>query len=328
MKKTLRLSIVFALFSLGLAAQENTEFKPNGKPVLRIFSNYHATFTEGESAQAFELTRVYLGYEHNFSEKWSGAALLDVGDPNDGGDFQMTAYVKNAYLKYKSGDLTINFGLIATTQFKVQEGAWGYRYIAKSFQDQYKYNSSADLGISVSHKIGDIGSVDLIVANGEGYKKIEADSTFRTGLGLTLTPVDGLTLRGYYDRSAKDETQSSIAGFLGYETDMFSLGAEYNKMLNFKFADSEDLDGISFFGTFNMTDHIKLFGRYDNLSSNVPDGETDPWQLSKDGQFFIAGFEYSPVKGIKLAPNYQGWNPADDTQALVSTFILNCEVKF
>ena len=326
MKKNFGLLFGFLLIAFTAFAQEN-DFEPHGKPVLRIFSNYHATLEGGETAQAFELQRVYLGYQHNFSKNLSGQAVLDVGDPGVGG-LQMTAYVKNAYLKYKTGNFSTNFGLISTTQFKVQESAWGYRYIEKSFQDAYKFNSSADLGISASYKIGDIISADVIVANGEGYKKIEADSTFRTGFGLTLTPINGLTVRGYYDFSTNEVTQSSLAAFIGYEIGFISIGAEYMKMSNYKFTSNQELNGLSFYSTAKLGDKLKVFGRFDNLSSNVLAGETEAWQLSKDGQLYIAGLEFSPVKGVKLAPNFQGWNPADGSESFISTFILNCEVKF
>ena len=110
------------------------DFVPNGKPVLRIFSNYHTTITDGGAASEFELKRVYLGYEHNFSKNLYAKANIDIGNPGIG-KLQMTAYIKHAYLRYQNDKLSINFGMISTTQFKVQESAWGYRYLEKSFQD-------------------------------------------------------------------------------------------------------------------------------------------------------------------------------------------------
>jgi hypothetical protein len=254
-------------------------------------------------------------------------AQLDVGDPGVG-SLQMTAYVKNAYLNYKANNLSVNFGLISTTQFKVQESAWGYRYLEKSFQDAYKFNSSADLGVSAAYKFGDFLSADVMVANGEGYKKIEADSTLRTGVGLTLTPLKNFTARLYYDISSKTNNQQSIATFLGYKAEKFSMGAEYLIQLNPGFNLDRELNGISVFTTIITSKKTKFFARYDNLSSNTLAGESANWNIGKDGQLFIAGFEYSPVKGIKLAPNFKGWRPADNSNGFISTIILNCEVKF
>jgi len=320
------MGLSFLLISVSAFSQGDA-FEPNGKPVLRIFSNFHSSFSENESASAFELKRVYLGYEHNFSPRLYAKANLDIGNPG-AGKHEMAAYVKNAYLRYKDKNLSISFGMISTTQFKVQEHAWGYRYIEKSFQDEYKYNSSADLGLSAAYHIGEMVSADVIIANGEGYKKIQGDSSLRTGFGLTITPLKNFTGRVYYDFSTKVNTLSSIATFIGYAGNRFSLGAEYTKQLNPGFVSDRELEGISFFGTLYPSPNWKVFARYDNLSSNTPAGETADWNLSKDGQLLMAGFEFSPVRGIKLAPNFRAWNPAGINESIISSIYLNCEVIF
>ncbi|MGQ7869786.1 hypothetical protein [Sunxiuqinia sp. sy24] len=318
--------VMLGMIALG-QAQTADEFKPTGKPVMRIFSNYHSTFSDGESASAFELTRVYLGYQHQFSNELSGTVIFDVADPGVGG-LKMAAYVKNAYLKYHTGNFTANFGMIATTQFKVQESAWGYRYLYKSLQDEHKYNASADLGVSLAYKFSDFVSADVIMSNGEGYKKVQADSTFRTGFGVTIHPVKKLTGRVYYDFISKENTQSSLATFVGYKADDFSLGAEYNQQYNAGFKEDHDLSGTSFYGTWNASSKIKVFARYDKLFSNALAGSSSDWNRSKDGQLFLAGLEFTPVKGVKLAPNFQGWSPADDSKDFSASLFLNCEIKF
>lgn len=318
--------VVFCMTLVGLA-QTTDEFKPGGRPTMRIFSNYHSTFSDGETASAFELTRVYLGYQHQFSKELFGAAVLDVGNPGVG-SLQMTAYVKNAFMRYRKNGLDVNFGLIATNQFKIQEDNWGYRYHEKSLQDEFGFNSSADLGVSVAYQFSEVISADAIVANGEGYKKLQNDSVFRTGFGVTLNPVKKLTGRVYYDFSSKEHTQSSLATFIGYEADQFRLGAEYNKQFNWRFQEDQDWSGVSFYATYHLAKKVKLFARYDKLYSNTLVGETEAWNLSNDGQVFIAGLEFAPVKGVKLAPRYKGWSPDDAGQPISSSLYLNCEIRF
>jgi hypothetical protein len=310
-----------------LAHGQDDDFIANGKPLLRIYSNYNSTFSNGETTPQFELERVYLGYEHNFSKHLYAKANIDVGNPGFG-NHQMSAFIKYAYLRYRANNLSLEFGLISTTQFKLQESAWGYRYIRKSFQDEYKYNSSADLGISASYKIGKILSADVMIANGEGYKRIQADSALRTGFGVTVTPGMGFTGRVYYDFSTKETTQMSVAAYLGYEHERFSLGAEYMKLINSYFIADHDLDGLSFYTTVHLAPKFNLFARYDNLSSNPPQGDDMGWNFSRDGQFFMAGFEFVALKGVRLSPNYQGWKPASTGSSFVSTIILNLEVNF
>ena len=87
---------------------------------------------------------------------------------------------------------TLNAGLITTTQFKVQEDFWGKRYVMKSFQDEYKFGSSADLGGFGSLQFNKVVSADVILANGEGYKKVQVKDGLQYGAGVTLTPVKSL----------------------------------------------------------------------------------------------------------------------------------------
>ncbi len=324
-----RLCIVL-IAMLGFSAfsfSQGEAFKPSGKGSLKIFSNYHSTVSDGTVSSAFELTRAYLGYSAKLSENFSTGVTLDVGNPGVG-KLKMTAYVKNAYVKYKTNNLNVNFGMITTTQFKVQEDFWGYRYLEKSFQDEYKFNSSADLGASIAYTFNDIFSLDGIIANGEGYKDLQSDSVFRYGLGATFHPLRGLTGRIYYDISPTDHSLSSITTFIGYVLKKFSLGAEYNIQNNVDFIADRKWTGLSVYATVNPCDKFKVFARYDQLSSNTIEGDTNAWNYSDDGQNFIAGVEYAPVKGIKITPNFKGWRPADNSQAFRSTFFLNCEFKF
>ncbi len=319
--KRVFVTLVIAIAVIGLGtAQEKEDFKPSGKASVKIFSNYHTTFTDGNSHSAFEVTRGYFGYGYKFSKSWSGSILFDVGNPGVGG-LEMTAYLKDASLKYSHNNLSVAFGLVGTKQFKTQENFWGYRYIYKSFQDQHKYGSSADLGITVAYDLSDFISADFSLLNGEGYKKMENDSIMKIGLGVTLTPVEGLTIRGYTDFMGDSDVQNTVAAFVGYAAKKFSVGAEYNFQKNHKMTEGEDLSGLSIYSTVKVN-KVKLFGRYDNASSK------DDWNASKDGQLFTVGAEFTPVKGVKIAPNFQGWDPQVDSEDFISSVFLNCEIKF
>jgi hypothetical protein len=323
----------FILFSMCIilnsyAQNEKESFKPSGKIFMRVFSNFNTTITDGTSKSAFALERAYLGYEFNLSDNFSGKINFDIGNPNDKGDFEMTAFIKNAYLKYTLNKFSVSFGMIPTTQFELQERIWGYRYVEKSFQDAYKIGSSADLGISAAYSFTNWLSADVIAVNGEGFKKIQADNKFKTGLGITLTPVKGLTARGYFDVMGKDSTQSTLIGFLGYEFAKGSIGAEYNLQNNFGYGKGKDLSGASVYASLSPLKNIKLYGRYDYLTSSLLPGKTDNWNLAKDGNLIIAGIEFQPVKGVKLSPNYRLWSPSDEQKPSVHSFFISCDIKF
>ena len=324
--KTISLLIAISLYSIGSFAQKKEQFKPSGKPIMTVFTNYHSTFSDGAPEHAFQITRAYFGYQYAFSKNLSAKIVLDFGDPGIG-NFQLSAYLKNAYLNYKYKNLSINFGMIGTKAFKVQEKFWGYRYVYKSFQDAYKFNSSADLGFSVDYIFNKIISADVSVINGKGYKLVKTDSTFKVTAGLTLSPVEKLILRGYYDYYDRGEPLQTFAFFAGYSFYKFNVGAEYDYQKNHGFVDQEDFYGYSIFASFKANDKWKIFGRYDKLISEKIANSVNPWNFKRDGQAIIAGFEFNPINGIKISPNYQEWIPADGSLSVRHGAYLNCEIK-
>lgn len=318
--------LFFGIIAFG--QEEANDFKPNGKPLALIFTNFHISTSDGNTKPEFENTRAYLGYEYNFSKEFYGKVVFDVGDPKDGGGHQLSAFLKNAYLEYNPGNLKVYFGMISTTQFKVSEKLWGNRYMMKSFQDEYKFNSSADLGVNIDYEFADFISIDVSVINGEGYKKIQNDSILRPGIGITIKPLKGLLARVFADQMGEDVKQQSLATLLAYTNEKFVLAGEYNYQKNTTMIDGQDRFGTSFYATYKPKSNWKLFARYDALNSKKLPGEPDPWQINHDGQLMLAGVEYSPVKGVKVTPNFRIWNPERNDAKNTTYFYLNAELKF
>ena len=197
MKTKVILAGILACIGIGAQAQDAKTEGPKGKAIIQVFGNFHTGFGTENDDRGFELERSYLGYEYNLGKGLSVKGVMDIGKSSDVSDYQRIAYIKNAMISWKKGGLTLNGGLISTTQFNLQEKFWGYRYIMKSFQDEYKFGSSADLGISAAYKFADWISADAIIVNGEGYKKIQKNNGLNYGLGVTLTPVKGFLIRLY-----------------------------------------------------------------------------------------------------------------------------------
>ena len=327
MKKVTFLVGVLVCLAASTFAQEQETFQPSGKVFMTVFSNFNTTISDGTTASAFALERAYFGYEYNLSKNFYGKINFDIGNPGVG-KLEMTAYIKNAYIKYHTEKLSVEFGLIGTTSFKTIESLWGNRYIEKVFQDAYKFNASADLGASVKYQFADWVSADLIVVNGEGYKNIQADDQFKTGLGVTLTPTKPLIVRGYYDMMGTTNSQTTASGALGYKTKKITAVAEYNLQNNVGNTSGKAFSGYSVSANYIAVKNMKVFARYDMLTSNTLTGETANWNASKDGSLILAGVECNPVKGVKFAPNFRLWSPADDSKANVTSFFLNCEIKF
>lgn len=324
--KKIKLSILFVIFAcVNLLGQEVKEFKPSGKAFAKIFTNFHTGIGSENNNQGFELQRAYFGYKYEFAKGFTGKVTFDIANPANKSKLENTAYVKNALINYKEGGLSLDFGLISTKAFKEQEKFWGYRYFFKSFQDQNKYNSSADMGISASYKLLDGLSVDAIITNGEGYKKLQSDNRYRYGAGLTYKK-SGLILRVYTDLKNKNDdnlkNQTTLALFAGYTLKQFSLGAEYNMLSNEKFAKDKDISGISIYSTYKANKKMKIFARYDQTKSK------DDWNTSKDGSTIIAGLEFSPIKNLKIAPNYQLFNPKTSGSDNKSYAYLSLQIAF
>lgn len=324
---TLFVSILFLAPLINMYCQASDEFKPYGKPVVLVFGNVHSTFNDLGNTKAFELTRVYLGYEYFFSKSFSSRVNIDVGDPK-AGDFQMTAYIKNAFMQYKTEKFSGRIGMISTDQYNLVEKQWGYRYIFKTFQDEYAFGPSADLGAAIEYSPSKIISFDASVLNGEGYKKVQSDSAFKYTAGVTLRPFEGMILRAYTDYMKKDFAQNTFSFFAGYTYKGLKTGLEYNIQKNNKMLNDHDFSGISAWASLRVAEKYSVFARYDNLKSKTITGMTSGWNNAKDGQLYLAGMDYSPVAGIRIAPVYMGWKPSDASRKFTSTAGLYFEVKF
>lgn len=218
--------------------------------------------------------------------------------------------------------------MIELKQFNVAQSFWGHRYIYKSFQDASKMGYSADLGVIISYDIIDQLSTDFTISNGEGFKSLQTDSLLKYAIGITVKSFENFIIRLYYDIMGEKDLQSTISAFTGYNNDKLCVGVEYDMQMNNKIIKNKDLFGISTYISYKMSDIIEIFGRYDNLSSSKLDKTKDPWNINKDGQTFISGVELNFVKGVKIAPNYQGWIPSKDNKHIKSGFFINLEIKF
>jgi hypothetical protein len=337
------LGLLLMTLCLGSMAQETTEFKPSGKATGKVFFNYHYDMTDGEEQESgFEIKRAYFGYNYNIAKGLKASITLDVGKNDGGSDY--SAFLKKAQLEWKaSSSVKVALGMISTIQFSEQEKFWGYRYIMKSFNDKNGLGSSADVGIKANFKLNDAFSANAIIINGEGYKKVQdEDGKQKYGASLIYNSK-GLIAKVYADASSakviteggneEDVTISTLATFIGYKfSDKFRLAAEYNKLVNgekySKVAEDKDLEGLSFYSTYTFNKKWEVFGRYDNLSSNKLEGETEKWNLAKDGNAITTGVQYAPAKGVRMAFNYRHFAHKDSSKEDQSQIFMNFEFKF
>ena len=285
-KSIIILLIANLIYQSALTAQENAT-QTNGKPIIQVFGDFHTGFGENKEELGFDLSRAYLGYQYELQKGLSIKAVMDIGQSKNVGDYQRIAYIKNAQISWRHNNLTLNGGLISTTQFNEIEKFWGHRYVMKSFQDEYKFGHSADLGLSASYKFTSWLTTDVIVTNGEGYKKLQQGNGLQYGVGATLNPTKGLFFRLY--AGINDTNTINYSFFTGYKNENFSLAGEYNIMENSK-------QGVSLYGTVQLSKNSEFYARYDML-------EEREVLNNKNYSCIRGGFQYAFNDKIKISPN-------------------------
>lgn len=312
MLKYWMVALMIGLMVFPMKADDEDEDKPEkkGKAIITVFADAHSGFGDAKDDRGFDLDRAYLGYQYDLPYGLQLKAVVDFGRSDHVEDYQRIGYIKNALVTWKHGAWTLNGGLITTTQFKVQEDFWGKRYVMKSFQDEYSFGSSADLGVSVAYRFNDYVSADVIVVNGEGYKRVQVQDGLQYGAGVTVNPVEDLLIRVYgsYNESTERNLKgiTNLAAFVGYADDLLSVAAEYNYQRNAKYVTGRHQHGLSAYATVSVHDKINVFGRWDYLASK------SRWDVEGDGMAGIVGAEFKLGKYVKLAPNFRLWAPYND----------------
>jgi hypothetical protein len=323
--------MILLMFATTGIPQDIENFQPYGKAFSKIFTNFHSELIANNIQSAFEVSRAYFGYRFSMSEYFSGIVEVDIGSPGDESPYSKLkryAYFKNAGIRFKKGNIIWEFGLMDNRQFLLQEKYWGHRYIYKSFQDQHRFGVKADLGTCIEYKFNKWLTADITVMNGEGYYQLQLDNTFKTGIGISVYPTAYLLTRIYCDLTVKEETQNTIAAFLGYKKNKISIGMEYNFKSNAEFIRKYHSWGYSCYTSYQLNQKFELFGRFDRLSSKRIEHEEFGWNYNKDGSAIVAGIQYSPIKYLKIALNYQDWYPFPKNFENQTFIYLNMEFYF
>ena len=328
--KKLSFTILVIFFSLNIYTQDTNK----GDIFSTIFWNYNTDLSsESSKKNSFEVKRVYLGYKFKIDDKISAKVTFDIGKNSAGSDY--TAFLKTAQIDWSLKDnFKLSFGMIGNKQFKYQESIWGYRYMYKTFQDENKFGSSADLGVNGEIKVSKNLKMNLFMLNGEGYKNIQDDDGYmKIGGNLIYEISSGLSLKLYYDSEpGNDEFNVTNVGyFIGYDKNKTRVGLEYNKINNAKSFNSPSLDnnlsGFSGYISQNFSENSSVFFRYDSLESNIVSGSSEPWNSGKDGKLMILGYEHVVTKGFKLNLNYRNYNYTDNSINNKSMVFINAEIK-
>ena len=334
MKKQLLTLGIALLVTCGLYAQENQEFKPSGKLDGRIFANFNTQIgAEDMNPSAFVLERAYFGYTYKMAPDFSARILLDIDNdlsyasPKTDTTFtakssKRNAFFKNAAIFYTKDGLKVGLGIQGTFSMKYQEKVWGRRYVSKSYLDLNKFSPTADLGVSAEYT-SDMFAFDIAIFNGEGYQvaQPEDDNDYKISTGAALFLMDkDLILRGVNEYKDNGIVMNSTTFFAGYSADAFTLGFEYNTTSNFGNADGIDRSGFSAYGSYNLSEKIAIFGRYDDVETSTV--------TKADNSLIIGGVEYKILKNLKVAANAKHFEFKLDGLDSETFAFLNFEARF
>ena len=108
MKAKVVLAGILACISIAANAQDAKVEEPKGKAIVQVFGNFHAGFGEQNNDMGFELDRSYLGYEYKLTKELTVKGVMDIGQSKSVDDYHRIAYIKNAMVSWKRGNLTLN----------------------------------------------------------------------------------------------------------------------------------------------------------------------------------------------------------------------------
>jgi hypothetical protein len=313
-----------------LNSQEN-EIK--GKPVFELFTDFHYHLAKDTvSFTGFNLNRAYFGYEYTIDENFAATAIIDIGNPTDlaaGSKSRRYAHFREASVRYSGKKLTVTAGITGTRIFMYQQKFWGKRYVANTYQSINGYGYVADLGVIADIKVNDIIEADFSITNGEGYSSIQLDNSVKGSIGLTITPLNFLSVRIYSDLMRKEGVfQNTLVGFIGIRTKIFYIGAEASFKSNLDLTEGHNAWGISSTAGIQLSEKNELFCRYDYSTSVIVPGDFNGWNYAKDGSFLVGGIQHTLNKYIKAALNFQSFYPFDANKNVSDFILVNLLAKF
>ncbi|NQU17696.1 MAG: hypothetical protein HQ564_06470 [Candidatus Saganbacteria bacterium] len=254
----------------------------------------------------FDLSRVYIDFKKKLDRDADVRFTTDIARDAD----NIKVYLKYAYfglnnLKGPLGLQTIRVGQSATHWIDFMQKHWKFRYLAKTLTDNYKFFSSADMGVAA---IGyfDTSALNLswlrkidyhaIVMNGSGYKDAETNTGKDVGLTLKLVPLmwgkkDYVTTAiGYLVEDVPDGLAKKLTAMTSYQ---FSKPRKGIVFVEYASQADSATGGIAIGGQYQIISDTNIFGRLDNYKKSGSDYVQN-----------IVGAEYSWGENVKLALAY------------------------
>jgi hypothetical protein len=303
-----------------------------GKPVAEIFTDFHYSLKQDIKTTGFSVNRAYFGYNYIADGNFSANLKLNIGNPDDVTpdiESRRYAFFREGSITYAKDRLNLTFGMTTTRLYDFQQKFWNKRYVANTYQSINNYGFVADLGVVAEYRFSDLVEVDATLMNGEGYYKLQLDNSLKPSVGITVTPANGMAFRVYGDlMKVEGLWQTTFICFAGYKNDLVTVGGEFSYKSNLDKIKGHNAFGFSATGAVSLTKKIEFFTRFDYSTSVKGPGENVQWNIAKDGEFLITGFQYTFNKYVRIALDYQGTFPKALSGEFSDLLFINSVFKF
>lgn len=323
MKIIISLFLLFSLVNISISQESTTsDIESSGKVWGYVFGDYFYK-AGGDSVavgrglyssyakdyNAFEFRRAIIGYDYRISKNFETRFSLSY----EGGDFtsssNRTVFIKDALLTWKeifnNSDLSV--GLMKSPTFGyTSEEFWGYRSIEKTLLDFQGIASSRDIGVSLRgffNSKKDYG-YNMMIGNGKAGKL--ENNKYKRFYGQLFSYFLGksILLEAYsdYEKVSPERSNTTIKGFLGYQSDKVTAGVEvFQQMQKNAIGDTADKKpfGISVFARgIIIKDRLNAFGRFD-----YSDQDSENSNAGFKESFISVGLDIIPHKNVHIMPN-------------------------
>ncbi len=241
----------------------------------------------GDKKNTFEFERIYLDLKYKLDEVWSVRITTDIENQQtlEGVDYnkddetvgdsatvrsKYALFIKHGYLQAKKKldpiDVQVRAGMIDTPISGHMDSLGDQRWIMENMMGMskqmlfigdkgYTLDTTADMGLQAQVDYNKLISAVAALTNGEGFKNSNESEAGARSEGksyygrLTVTPIEGLVLSGYYKKEGTDTDENkNQKGYYGasiaWVTDLVKVGATYllpyEKKDGDKIADGDD----------------------------------------------------------------------------------------
>ena len=263
---------------------------------FQIFANAAFSNETNQSLKFdYSFKRTLVIYNQQISDNFNICLAGDSYAKDKEKPYQLTPYLKRAYIQYHHQALSVSAGLIVLEHFKYQREIWKLRYVDKTFQNKFNYGENRSTGILLEQKLSSRFSYDIAIISGYNTPIDHSSREFKLMTGQTFN-TDFCSFRLFNSIVWNPYYEHVISFFITKEIRKNILGIEVAGEFSNNTQTDEDKYGFSVFGTHSFNNKIMGFARYD-MNKNSMNQE--------DADVLWTGIQYSFKKHLKASLFYK-----------------------